>query len=323
MSSNKCYYEVLGVSKDASDSDIKKAYRSLSLKYHPDRNQSADATTKFQEINQAYEIIGDSAKRREYDMMRNNPFGARGNMFTHMDSMHEFGNSNLNDIFNMMFHGMGDMEGIHEININNGVPEIKIFRNSSFGGGHNIFQQLQRPPPIIKNVTISLEEAYNGCNKPVEIERWIVVDHNTKTKEVETIYVPIPKGIDNNEIIILRDVGNVVNESLKGDVKLSIQIDNKTIFERHGLDLVLKLSITLKDALCGFSADIKHLSGKLLCFANVNTKTIINPHTKKVIQSLGMIKDNITGNLIIEFDIVFPTTLNDEDIKILSNILQK
>ena len=87
------HYEVLGVSKDAKETEIKKAYRSLSLKYHPDRNSSEEAITKIQEINEAYEILSDESKRNHYDMEQAGGipgFGMGGMPFAHMNSMNEF-----------------------------------------------------------------------------------------------------------------------------------------------------------------------------------------------------------------------------------------
>ena len=95
---------------------------------------------------------------------------------------------------------------------------------------------------------------------PVDIERWIMENGN-KVFEKETLYIPIPQGIDDNEIILLREKGNVVNENMKGDVKIFVKIENKTEFERKGLDLHYLKRISLKDALCGFTFDINYLNG--------------------------------------------------------------
>ena len=308
------YYETLGVSNSASESDIKKAYRSLSLKYHPDRNPSEDATTKFQEINAAYEVLGDGQKRKQYDqeLAGGFPMGSGPDM------------DDINNIFNMMFN-MGGMHGIPGMPRGgmHGMPGgIHIFHGTPGNpfGGPNIFQQMQKPAPIIKNIVISLEQAYNGGSIPLEIERWII-QNDMKISELETIYVTIQKGIDDNEILIMRDRGNVINPELIGDIKIVVKIENNTKFRRSGLDLIYLKKITLKESLCGFAFEIDHINGKKLNMTNQANKTIIIPNTKKVVPNLGMIRDGQTGNMVIEFDVEFPKYLSEEQTKTIAEIL--
>jgi DnaJ family protein B protein 4 len=179
---------------------------------------------------------------------------------------------------------------------------------------------MQKPPPIIKSIRITIEQAYLGCSLPIEVERW-VLQNDIKHHEFETIYVPIHRGIDENEFIILREKGNIVNDTLKGDVKITIQIDNSSVFKRHGLDLIYTKTLTLKEALCGFSIELMHLSGKKLTLSNITNRTIISPNSKKVIGEFGMVRENMIGNLIIEFVIQFPEKITDEQSKILADIL--
>jgi len=332
--SNKNFYEVLGVSNEASESDIKKAYRSLSLKYHPDRNPNDEAKSIFQSISEAYETLSDPSKRNQYDMELRfgggggNPFGmggGGGSPFTHMSSMDEF--SEINNIFNMMFGGHGGhggnpfgMEGSIP-----GMPGIRIFHSSSSsgmpGGFHSqMFHQIHRPEPIMKNLQITIEQSYQGCVVPIEIERW-VLNNNVKTIENETLYLNIPQGIDDNEIIGIRDKGHVVNGEIFGEVKVSISVINNTEFKRNGLDLIYHKKISLKEALCGFSFEMIHLNGKKLCLNNNSNATVIKPNYKKVVPSMGMIRENSTGNMIIEFEVEFPHALSSEQIEQISKIL--
>ena len=83
--------------------------------------------------------------------------------------------------------------------------------------------RMMKPPPIVKNVQISLKEAYKGLTLPIQVERWILLN-NVKRIEKEKIYIPIKKGVDNGEIIIIRDKGNIRSDILKGDVKLFISV---------------------------------------------------------------------------------------------------
>lgn len=332
--SNKNFYEVLGVSNDASESDIKKAYRTLSLKYHPDRNPNEEAKSIFQSIGEAYETLSDPAKRNQYDMELRfggggHPFGmgggGGGSPFTHMSSMDEF--SEINNIFNMMFGGGqggnpfgmgGGMEGSIP-----GMPGIRIFHSSSGmpGGFHSqMFHQIHRPEPIIKNLQITIEQSYQGCVVPIEIERW-VLNNNVKIMENETLYLNIPQGIDDNEMISIRDKGHVINGEIHGEVKISINVVNNTDFKRIGLDLIYHKKISLKESLCGFSFEMIHLNGKKLCLNNNSNPTVIKPNYKKVVPSMGMIRENSTGNMIIEFEVEFPDALTQEQIEYISKVL--
>ena len=178
--------------------------------------------------------------------------------------------------------------------------------------------------PILKNEEITLSKAYTGCTIPLQITRW-VIENNTKREESETIYVTIPKGVDNNEIIIIREKGNILADTNKGDIKLFIKITNDTDFIRNGLDLILNKNITLKEALCGFSFDMKYIDGREFKLNNGNGNIIHNNYNK-VIQHMGMkriIPDNQEhiGNLIINFNVVFPEQLREEQITELSKIL--
>ena len=118
---------------------------------------------------------------------------------------------------------------------------------------------ISKPPPIIKEIEITFQQAYNGCSLPLKIDRWI--GKPGMNKESETIYVDIPCGIDHNEMIIIRDRGNIANEQLKGDIKVLLKLAMIHNL-REGIDLILEKNISIKEALCGFSFNIDHLSGK-------------------------------------------------------------
>jgi DnaJ-class molecular chaperone len=300
------YYDILGVSKDANENEIKKAFRALSLKYHPDRNQNEDTTEQFQKIGEAYEILSDPEKRSQYENELNGmPFGMP---FSHMDSMNEF--NDLNNIFNMMFNGMGG-PGM-------GGPGIRIF-HSGMGGGPQFFQQFQKPSTISKTVNISLNQCYEGGVIPVEIDRF-VVNNGIKYTEKVGLNVPIPKGIHEKDGILIEGEGNSIND-LKGDIKLSFKIEEHPIFKRREGDLIYKKKISLKEALCGFSFELQHLNGKMLFLNNKSNRTIITPDTKKTIPNLGIEYEGKTGNLIIEFNIDFPINLSEEQMNVISSAL--
>jgi DnaJ-class molecular chaperone len=327
------FYEILGVDKEANESEIKKAYRLLSLKCHPDRGGD---TKRFQEINEAYGTLSDPDKKQQYDAQLNG-----GIHFTHMQGGDDFGD--INNIFSMFFGGgmPGMHPGMHGMQGMPGMPDIHVFHSGGpfpggggpfpggggpfpgggpFTGGGGIFHNLQRPPPIIKNIKITMEQAYQGYSFPLEIERW-VIQNNIKINEIETIYISIPQGADENELIIMRERGHVINDNCKGDIKICIQIENNTQFKRHGLDILFKKTISLKESLCGFSFEIQHLNGKQLCLNNNTNKTIIHPNYKKIIPGLGFVRENNVGSMIIEFDIQFPDSLTEEQMSQIMDIL--
>jgi DnaJ-class molecular chaperone len=324
------FYETLGVLPTASIDEIKKSYRKLSLKYHPDRNLGQpEMVAKFQQIGEAYEVLGDEQKKEEYDMMQNSPFGKgqgggidelfstlfgmnfgqqqqqqQGHPFAHMMGGHPMGGHPMGG------HPMGGIS-INGMPFGGGGPGIRIFRS----GGPPVYQ---KPAPIVKNITITMEHVLDGAIIPVEIERWIL-ENDTKMFENETIYVNIPKGVDDNEIILLQNKGNYVSESCIGDLKLFIKVENKSEFERIGLDLLCHKTITLKESLCGFSFELPYLNDKTFTINNTGGN-IIPPEYKKVIPNLGLSRDERVGSLIIMFHIRFPEKLSTEQLEKLKDI---
>jgi DnaJ family protein A protein 2 len=311
------FYEILGVAETATIDEIKKSYRQLSLKYHPDRTQGdVEKSKKFQKINEAYGVLGDVDKKEEYDMSRKNPF-------MRMNSMGE--GMNMDDLLSSLFFGgmhPGMQQQMHPgmqhpgMQMFHGFPQganIKVFRN-----GVPVNMQ-EKPAPIIKTLIINMEIVLNGGKLPIEIERW-VTENGNRVFETVTHYVDIFKGIDHNEIIVLRDQGNILNDTCKGDVKIFINVNNDTQFIRNGLDLIMKKEITLKEALCGFSFEIKYINGKIYTINNQAGNVI--PHDyQKIIPNMGLGREEHTGNLIIHFNTKFPETLSMDKIDLIKNIL--
>ena len=163
-------------------------------------------------------------------------------------------------------------------------------------------------------------QVFTGASVPLEIERWIL-ENGTKVFEKETIYIDIPQGIDDHEMIILRDRGNIISEQVKGDIKVNILIQNNTAFKRSGLDLIFDKQISLKEALCGFSHEIEHLSGKKLAISTRNNPSVIHPGSQRVFQNYGLIRGVVKGSLIIEFQVEFPAAIDEEKRNKLSEIL--
>ena len=308
------HYDTLGINKQATQTEIKRAYRQLSLKYHPDKNQDKGAPAIFQTINEAYEVLSDESKRREYDAISSNPFMQRSG------SMHGHTEVNIDDLFQNIFgfqsgNGMDSFPAT-SMGGGGGFPfgNVHVFHN-----GVPLQQRVSKPPAITQTITINMEQVYNGATIPVEIDRW-TMENGYRTAEKETIYVEIPQGVDDNEIIVLKDRGNIMNDNQRGDVKIFVKINNLTDFKRNGLDLIIEKQVTLKEALCGFVFEVKHINGKNYSINN-NQGSIVTPSYYKAIPNMGLTRNGRTGNLVITFDVSFPEKLTDEQIVRLKDVL--
>lgn len=305
------HYKTLGVSSEASEQEIKKAYRKLSLETHPDRNPNPEATERFKSINEAYETLGDNQKRKQYDMQQSGdpfafagggfpggfPFGPGGGIRVH----HGGGmDPDINNIFNSFFGGAmgGGMNG----------PHIRVFHN-----GRPVNMKPKKPEPLIKTIPIKLEQSFSGLSVNLEMEQ--------KNGPKETINVTIQAGVRQGECIVLSERGNMNSEGLKGDVHLIIDIEPHDYFRREGLDLHCKKTISLKEALCGFLVEIPHLNGKMLRMTNQNQGNVVTPGFKREVPGYGMKRDNETGKLILEFGVEFPDSLTDEQRDKLREVL--
>ena len=286
------YYDILGISPTASIDQIKKAYRKQSMENHPDRNRNdPSATSRFQEIAKAYDVLGDTNKRTNYDMslgFRDKP---------------QVSNDNLpnKDIYDMFAQAFRQHSGLHEEDI-----------------------IVSKPAPIEISLEITLNQAYVGCTENITVKRWITdidnMGQHNKREETETLYVSIPRGADNNEIITIEGKGHYPITGNNGDVKVFLKVINDTIFQRRGLDLILDQQITLRQALCGFTIDVNHVSGKSFKIHN-SRGSVIAPSYKKNVPKLGMIRDNNVGNLIVEFRVHFPEKFSLEVVDKLEDIL--
>ena len=320
------FYTILGVSNDANETQIKKAYRQLSFEYHPDKNPgNSEKEEKYKKINEAYDILKDSQKRKQYDfeMMIG---GNRDPFANHMDV-------DLTDILGQMFGGFN--------------PE-RMHQKSKTKSKRPMFNQMddvvfmQFPPPMHQHHTmpphvqeekikedivedihhnheITFQQAYEGACEPIKISRQITVG-NQSYEEIETLYVNIPSGIDHNEIITLVDKGNVKDKQ-QSDVKIHMLLKPDVIFQRQGMDLIVHHHISFKESLLGFTFALTHINGQNLKLNNPKGKIIMDQN-KKIIKQLGFKRGDKIGNLIIEFHVKQPEPLNETQIELLEQIFQ-
>ena len=269
---NENPYKILELNKNASKEEIKKKYRVLSLKYHPDRPEGNEE--KFKEINKAYSILSDVGERSKYD-----------------NKQPVFKGNNDMDFFNQIF-------GINRFNNFKGV--------NSFKQRHVL--------NIDKSYEITFQESWSGIIKQLIIERFSLID-NMKVVETEQLYIRIPPGIRNGNVIILKGKGNSIHNRLFGDVMVNIVVKNNTEFIRDELDLILKKKITFKESLVGFKFDIKHISGKKYCINNFDGKVIKDGYMK-IVPKLGFFTEargvKTEGNLLVVFSVEYPDKLEKE-----------
>lgn len=272
---NENLYQVLNIENDSNQNKIKQAFRKLSLKYHPDKDKNQEIKERYNSILDAYEILSNPVKKELYDNQINN----------------QINNNKINN----------NLDYSEKNNIREDSNKIIDIKNENY--------QNFIPETINKELEISLEESYNGGMIPVEIEKYNYYWGNI-SKECERIYVEINKGIDNNEIIFIKKKGNIYNNIVFGDIKIQIKIKDHILFRRKGLDLLLEKDITLKESLCGFNFEVKHLNEKKYIIKNEG-EYIIKFNEKKIINNLGMERDNYKGNLIIIFNITYPDQLSN------------
>jgi len=299
------YYSVLNLSKNANINDIKKAYRQLSIKFHPDKNLNCDSE-QFNKINEAYSKL--------LDKYNSNDLHKDVNNFHNNELVNGINANNNNNAIN----GVNN-NAINGVNANNGTNA-----NNNIDVNNTILKysyfNVNNSEDIIINLSLGFNEAYNGCNKPIVVNRKIIVN-NVIGHEKETLYIPIPKGIDANEIITISNKGNVyISNGLisHSNIKIIICLLTHEIFERIGLDIVFIKTITLKEALLGFSFNLNHINNKNF---KITCSEVIHFNYEKLIPNMGFIRDSFVGNLIIKFNITFPPTISQESKKLLEKAL--
>jgi len=283
MSKRDCY-EVLGVNKSASDKEIKKAYKKLAMKYHPDRNpDNPVAENNFREVKSAYEIVGDEEKRQQYDDFGHGAFDENGQ-----------GRQGRG--------GFGQHGG--------GFDDI-------FGGMFNQRQQQQRYQPqpekgsdIIATVEITLEEAVEGCVQEIKLPN-----------NPDLLQVTIPAGIDEGQRVRVNGKGNP--GSLGGgfgDLLVEVNLVEHDVFRREGRDLHCLIETPFTTAALGDSLKVPTFAG----FINIKIPQGTQAGRKFRIKGKGVkaMKGDLVGDLIYEVIIPTPTTLSDQQRTLLEQLAE-
>ncbi|EAI7265381.1 DnaJ C-terminal domain-containing protein [Campylobacter coli] len=293
-------YETLGVSKNASADEIKKAYRRLARQYHPDINKEKGAEEKFKEINAAYEILSDEKKRAQYDQYGDSMFGGQ--------SFHDFsrnaGGVNLDDILKDLFGG-GFGGGSSRGSRFNGFSSRGF--DTGFGGFGGFEENLDS--------TIELS---------IPFEKAVVGGEHSFNLQGETIKFKIPHGIKQGEKLRIRNKGKKGHNGSRGDLIVIVKLEESEIYQREDDDLYQKVDISLKTALFGGKVTVSTLK------ENKKEATITIPANSKNGQKIRLKgygvqnrKNDIYGDMYLVLNVILPSTetLDEQLIEILKEKL--
>lgn len=277
MANKRDCYEVLGVSRDADEAAIKKAYRKLAKKYHPDTNVgNAQAEEKFKEINESYDIIGNSEKRKLYDKYGYMAF-QEGFDAKKAEEYEKYGGG-FNGGFNP-FEGHGSYtsggNGTYEFHFDgtNGGDIDDILKNlfggggfggaSGFGGGFNADRQ---GADAHADINISFDEAVNGCDKNITLQG--------SDGRTQSLRVHIPAGVDTGSKVRLKGKGGKgVGGAKDGDLFLNVNVGSKPGYDRKGLDIYTTINIPYTTAVLGGDAIVHTMTGDVSCKIKEGTQS--------------------------------------------------
>jgi curved DNA-binding protein len=289
----KNYYSVLGIANGASDGEIKKAYRKLAMKYHPDRNEgNKKAEDKFKEISEAYAVLSDKKKRNQYDQYGSQDFHQK---YSQEDIFNDF---DMDDILKGFGFGGGGRSG-------GGSP----FQGQERSGFGNPFSH-ERPPqreaqiaPIKKECTINFEEAAMGCQRTISIAR------NGTHEETN---VKIPSGIAHGKILRVKGKGQAsLSGNRRGDLHLLIHVLSHPLFRREARDVVIDAEIMLTQALLGATIEVETLSG----IKSVKVPPGTQNGTKLRLKGVGIkFSSGVRGDQLVKILVKIPKELTQEQL---------
>ncbi len=315
----KDYYNVLGVTRSASPDEIKKAHRKLARQYHPDMNKNNPAATeKFKEVQEAYDVLSDPAKRRNYDQFGHAGVGAGG---VGGEGFDPFGG-----------HRRAGGAGRGRGQTRRGGPGVTV-EDFDFGGGagdfSEIFEQMfggrgapgrsgargrPRPQPergadVEHAVTLTFDQAARGVNLPLQINR---------DGRIETIEVKIPAGVNTGSRVRIRGRGQQSADK-PGDLFIITKVQPHTYFRREGLDIYIDLPLSLYDALLGTKVEIPTLDGSV----NMTIPPGTGGGAKLRIKGQGIERNGERGDQFVIVKILLPRELQDEDRELIHQLAQR
>jgi curved DNA-binding protein len=307
----KGYYDVLGVKKTATEEEMKKAYRKLAMKYHPDRNpgDKKEAEERFKEINEAYAVLSDKDKRRQYDQFGPSGFSQR---YSQEDIFRGF---DLNDVLSSIFRqarsGGRSRSG--------GFEDPFGFRGRQAPDFGDIFsgQDYQTEGPfgqkgqdIQSELNLSFEETASGTEKKVRLP---------KDGKFEEVTVKVPAGIESGKKLRLAGKGmRGLGGGPPGDLYLKVNVAEHPIFKREGNDIVLDKEIKISDALLGMTMEVPTLEGS----KNVKIPPGTQSNSRIRLKGFGLsrLQGGSKGDEYVRIQIRYPKYLNDRQKKLIEEL---
>ncbi|MDY7529762.1 MULTISPECIES: DnaJ C-terminal domain-containing protein [Cryobacterium] len=302
---DKDFYKVLGVSKDVTPADLKKAYRKLARKYHPDSNPGNPAAeAKFKEISEAHSVIGDPAQRKEYDAVRAMGGGAR---FTAPGGGGAQQGGGFDDVFGGMFGGGARQQG-YSYQQQGGFDDLlggMFGRGGAGGGGFGTstggfrgYGGPTRGRDVIASTTVDFITATHGDQITLQ------------TQDGRAIKVRIPAGVADGQKIKLRGQGQHSPDGGEaGDIVLTVTVRKHPVFERDGLNLRLHVPVTFVEAALGATIEVPTLGG-----APVKLRIAPGTPSGRVlrVKGRGVVTPKGTGDLLAEVQVAVPSHLSKD-----------
>jgi len=332
---NKDYYSTLGVDKKATQEQIKKAYRKLAMKWHPDRNpdNKEEAENKFKDIGEAYSVLSDKDKRKKYDTFGTDKPQHSGFQNNGDFQQSNFTSNNAENLFQQFFFNFGGGQNASSSQSKFGGSPYGDFggfgsafnggMNNDYGGyGQKSYKRKGRT--VQYDLGLSLEELYFGRKKTLKITRKrLNTDNKSFRTESKTLTIDIKKGWKQGTKITFENEGDEDINITPGDIQFVIKEKKHDVFERDGNNLVKTVNITLKQALIGVNVNVVTLDKRRLKIPI--TENTIRPGYIHRVSGEGMpiskFNGNKHGDLLIKFNIQFPNRLNDEQKEKIRDIL--
>ena len=292
---SKSLYETLEVSSNASKDEIKKAYKKLARKYHPDVNKDSGAEDKFKEINAAYEVLSDEQKKSQYDQYGDNMFG--GQNFHGFAQGQGGAGIDLDDILRNIFGGAG---GFNSAGFNGG------FSSAGFGGGG--FGGFNEPDlDLSASITIPFDIAILGGKQTISLNNG------------ESFDIKIPQGVKDGQKIRAKGKGKTYNNQ-RGDLIITLNVAKSPEYERDGDNLIKSFNVSLKTALFGGKVEIPTLYKTITLKVPSDTKQM----QKFRVKELGAKnpKTKQMGDLYLKANIILPK-IDDLDSDLVKQMKEK
>ncbi|KAK6494843.1 dnaJ-like protein subfamily B member 5-like isoform X1 [Huso huso] len=355
----KDYYRMLGVPSGSNEDEIKKAYRKMALKFHPDKNKDPNAEDKFKEIAEAYEVLSDPKKRSIYDQygeegLKAGGVGSSGGPgstyhYTFHGDPHAtfasfFGGSNPFDMFfgpgrsRGTTNGFDHVGGEQDMDLDMDGDEDPFSAFGRFGNGVNGLhhggggrrhpaEPLHRrgklqDAPVVHELRVSLEEIFHGCTKRMKItRRRLNPDGRTARSEDKILHIVIKRGWKEGTKITFPKEGDETPENIPADIAFVLKDKPHPHFKRDGSNIIYSATICLKEALCGCTVNIPTIDNRVIPLPCTD---IIKPGTVKRLRGEGLPfpkSPTQRGDLIVEFKVRFPDRIPPQSREILKQHL--